>query len=208
MHCPMSKAPPMSSLSVYHVSSPEIPNKVLTHFEDIASTLAEQGVRFDRWQAATKIQPGASQEEVISAYQEQIDKLMTERGYITVDVISLNSDHPQKAELRASSLKSTAWRRRSALFRRRPWLFTLHIDDYVYAVLCEKNDLISVPAGTKHWFDMGEHPHFVAIRLFNNPEGWVPTSPAKISPGASRVLRTEPMSIKASSPTSKAPPAR
>ena len=36
---------PMSSLSVYHVSSPEIPNKVLTHFEDIASTLAEQGVQ-------------------------------------------------------------------------------------------------------------------------------------------------------------------
>ena len=52
-------------------------------------------------------------------------------------------------------------------------LFTLHIGDYVYAVLCEKNDLISVPAGTPHWFDMGEHPHFVAIRLFNNPEGWV-----------------------------------
>ena len=81
----------MSSLSVYHVSSPDIPNKVLTHFEDIASTLAEQGVRFDRWQAAAKIQPGASQEEVIGAYQEQIDKLMTERGYITVDVVSLNS---------------------------------------------------------------------------------------------------------------------
>ena len=25
----------MSSLSVYHVSSPEIPNKVLTHLEDL-----------------------------------------------------------------------------------------------------------------------------------------------------------------------------
>ncbi|HGN2103582.1 TPA: acireductone dioxygenase, partial [Pseudomonas aeruginosa] len=25
----------------------------------------------------------------------------------------------------------------------------------------------------RHWFDMGEHPHFVAVRLFNNPEGWV-----------------------------------
>lgn len=49
----------MSSLSVYHVSSPEIPNKVLTHLEDIASTLAEQGVRFDRWQTTAKIQPGA-----------------------------------------------------------------------------------------------------------------------------------------------------
>lgn len=25
----------MSSLSVYHVSSPDLPNKVLTHFDDI-----------------------------------------------------------------------------------------------------------------------------------------------------------------------------
>ena len=94
----------MSSLSVYHESCPELPNKVLTHFEDIASTLAEKGVRFDRWQAATKSQPGASQEEVIAAYRVQIDQLMSERGYITVDVVSLNSDHPQKAELRAKFL--------------------------------------------------------------------------------------------------------
>jgi len=39
--------------------------------------------------------------------------------------------------------------------------------------LCEKDDLISVPANTKHWFDMGPNPVFTAIRLFNNPEGWV-----------------------------------
>ena len=164
----------MSSLSVYHVSSPDLPNKVLTHLEDIASTLAEQGVRFDRWQAAAKIQSGASQEEVIAAYQEQIDKLMTERGYITVDVVSLNSDHPQKAELRAKFLDEHRHGEDEVrFFVAGRGLFTLHIGDYVYAVLCEKNDLISVPAGTKHWFDMGENPHFVVIRLFNNPEGLV-----------------------------------
>ncbi len=164
----------MSSLSVYHESSPEQPYKVLTHLEDIVSTLAEQGVGFDRWQAATPIAPGASQDEVIAAYQEQIDRLMTERGYITVDVISLNSDHPQKAELRAKFLDEHRHAEDEVrFFVAGRGLFTLHIDDYVYAVLCEKNDLISVPAGTRHWFDMGENPHFVAIRLFNNPEGWV-----------------------------------
>lgn len=164
----------MSSLSVYHVSSPDLPNKVLTHVEDIASTLAEQGVRFDRWQAAAKIQPGASQEEVIAAYQEQIDKLMTERGYITVDVISLSSDHPQKAELRGKFLDEHCHGEDEVrFFVAGRGLFSLHIGDYVYAVLCEKNDLISVPAGTRHWFDMGEHPHFIAIRLFNKPDGWV-----------------------------------
>ena len=164
----------MSSLSVYHVSSPELPNKVLTHFDDIASTLAEQGVRFDRWQAAAPIQPGASQDEVINAYRDQIDRLMSERGYVTVDVISLDRDHPQKAELRAKFLDEHRHGEDEVrFFVAGRGLFTLHIGDYVYAVFCEKNDLISVPAGTPHWFDMGEHPHFVAIRLFNNPEGWV-----------------------------------
>ena len=39
--------------------------------------------------------------------------------------------------------------------------------------LCEKNDWISVPAGTKHWFDMGPKPAFCASRFFDNPDGWV-----------------------------------
>ena len=98
----------------------------------------------------------------------------SERGYVTVDVISLTSDHPQKAELRAKFLEEHRHAEDEVrFFVAGRGLFTLHIEDKVYAVLCEKNDLISVPAGTRHWFDMGEHPHFVAIRLFNNPEGWV-----------------------------------
>jgi 1,2-dihydroxy-3-keto-5-methylthiopentene dioxygenase len=43
----------------------------------------------------------------------------------------------------------------------------------VYELLCTKGDLIGVPDGTRHWFDMGPAPHFVAIRLFTNPAGWV-----------------------------------
>jgi len=164
----------MSSLTVYHVSTPDIPNKVLTHIEDIAATLGEHGVRVERWQSNAPIQPGASQEQVIDAYRGQIDQLMTECGYQTVDVISLDRDHPQKAQLRAKFLDEHVHGEDEVrFFVAGRGLFTLHIDDYVYAVLCEKNDLISVPAGTPHWFDMGEQPHFVAIRLFNNAEGWV-----------------------------------
>jgi len=164
----------MSSLTVYHESSPDLPNKVLTHLEDIAATLAEVGVRFERWQAAAPIAAGASQDEVIAAYRAQIDQLMRERGYVTVDVVSLSADHPQRAELRAKFLDEHCHAEDEVrFFVAGRGLFTLHIEEQVYAVLCEKNDLISVPAGTRHWFDMGEHPHFVAIRLFNNPEGWV-----------------------------------
>ena len=34
-------------------------------------------------------------------------------------------------------------------------------------------DLISVPAGTTHWFDMGSRPDFTCIRFFTTPEGWI-----------------------------------
>lgn len=164
----------MSSLIVYHESAPEQPLKLLCHAEDIAATLAEVGVRFERWQASVPIAPGASQDEVFAAYAPQIQRLKDEQGYVTVDVVSLTADHPQKDELRAKFLDEHRHGEDEVrFFVAGRGLFTLHIEDHVYAVLCEKNDLISVPAGTRHWFDMGERPHFVAIRLFNNPEGWV-----------------------------------
>lgn len=164
----------MSSLTVYHESAPEQPLKLLCHAEDIASTLASVGVRFERWQASAPIAPGASQDQVLAAYAPEIRRLQDEQGYVTVDVVSLTADHPQKDELRAKFLDEHRHGEDEVrFFVAGRGLFTLHIKDHVYAVLCEKNDLISVPAGTRHWFDMGERPHFVAIRLFNNPEGWV-----------------------------------
>lgn len=160
----------MSSLSVYHVSSPDIPNKVLTHVEDIAATLAEQGIHFARWEAAVKIQPGASEEDIIAAYQAQIDGLMTERGYVAVDVVSVSSDQPEQAgELDEYRHSQDEVR----FFVAGRGLFNLHVGDYVYAVLCERNDLITVPAGTPHWFDRGERPHFVTIRLSGDLQGLV-----------------------------------
>ncbi|WP_433860736.1 1,2-dihydroxy-3-keto-5-methylthiopentene dioxygenase [Pseudomonas thivervalensis] len=160
----------MSSLSVYHVSSPEIPNKVLTHFEDIVATLAEQGVGFDRWEAAAKIQPGASEEDIIAAYQARIDGLMTGRGYIAVDVVSVSADHPEQAGV----LDEYRQRQEEVrLFVAGRGLFNLHVGDYVFAVLCERSDLITVPAGMPHWFDGGERPHFVSIRLSGDLQGVV-----------------------------------
>ena len=60
----------MSYLAVYHVCTPDTPNKVLTHLDDIVATLAEHGVRFQRWQPCP-IEKGASDADMIAAYQQQ-----------------------------------------------------------------------------------------------------------------------------------------
>jgi 1,2-dihydroxy-3-keto-5-methylthiopentene dioxygenase len=162
----------MSILSVYHVSSPDLPNKVLTHFEDIASTLAEHGILFERLPATVPIAAGACHEDVNAAYREQISHLMAARGHVSSAVISVDDRHPQKAEWRARFLdEHQHGADEIRFFVAGRGLYSLHLDDFVYTVLCEKNDLISVPAGTRQWFDMGEQPRVVVIRLFNTPEG-------------------------------------
>lgn len=85
----------MSYVAVYSVATPDTPNKVLTHFEDIAATLAEQGVRFERWQPGS-VERGASDAELIAACQAQIDKL----GYSAAEVLRNAADPAQNAELR------------------------------------------------------------------------------------------------------------
>lgn len=162
----------MSLLSVYHVSSPELPNKVLTHFEDIASTLAEQGITFERHPATVPIEAGAGPEEVIRAYAQQIDRWMSERGHQAVAVISVNSSHAQPDPLRSEFLEEHQHGADELrFFAAGRGLYSLHIGDFVYAVQCEKNDLMSIPAGTRQWFDMGEQPRLVAIRLFARTDG-------------------------------------
>lgn len=157
----------MSYVAVYSADSPDTPNKVLTHFDDIAATLAEQGVRFERWQPVP-IEQGASDAELIATYQAQIDAL----GYRSVEVLRVTADHAQKDEQRAQCLDERRYSEDDVrFFIAGQGLFALRIDNYVYAVRCEKNDLLVIPAGTAHWFDMGENPHLVALRLFNTVKG-------------------------------------
>ncbi|WP_243040932.1 1,2-dihydroxy-3-keto-5-methylthiopentene dioxygenase [Dyella sedimenti] len=164
----------MSRLRIFNENQPQQPLAVYTDHAEVVRELAKAGVRFERWEASQPIAPGASQEEVIAAYRADIDRLMAEEGYQAVDVISLKPDHPDRAALRQKFLNEhTHSEDEVRFFVAGAGQFTLHLGEKVYDVLCEQGDLIGVPDGTRHWFDMSESPYFVAIRLFTNKEGWV-----------------------------------
>lgn len=164
----------MSELKVFVDSQPGHVEQHLTNKAAMAAVLAEAGVRYEQWQASQALSENPQQDEVISAYKADIDRLIAEEGYQTVDVVSMVPDHPEKAAFRQKFLNEHRHSEDEVrFFVEGQGLFTLHIDNKVYEVLCTKGDLISVPANTPHWFDMGPNPRFVAIRLFNNPEGWV-----------------------------------
>jgi 1,2-dihydroxy-3-keto-5-methylthiopentene dioxygenase len=164
----------VSRLRIFHAEQPQLQPSIHEEHATIARELAKVGVRFEQWEASQPVAPGASQEEVIAAYRSDIDRLMREEGYQAVDVISLKPDHPERATLRQKFLNEhTHSEDEVRFFVAGAGQFTLHIGDQVYDVLCEQGDLIGVPDGTRHWFDMSEAPYFVAIRLFTNKDGWV-----------------------------------
>ena len=163
----------MSTLRIYDEVSAGTPKVLVTSGEEIARRLGEHGVRFERWEASKDISSEAGQDEIVAAYQPEIEKLMQERGYKSCDVVNMSSEHPQKEAIRAKfRSEHTHSGDEVRFFVRGRGLFTLHLGDEVYEVICEKNDLISVPAGTPHWFDTGDMPSFTVIRLFDTVEGW------------------------------------
>lgn len=163
----------MSRLTIF-TEHDRHPIEELTDGTEIGRTLGAIGVRFERWEAAQALSDAAGQDDIIAAYQNQVDALMREYGFKSVDVVSLNPNHPDRAALRAKFLdEHTHSDFEVRFFVDGKGLFYIHAGGKVYGVLCEKGDLISVPANTPHWFDMGENPSFKCIRLFTTPEGWV-----------------------------------
>jgi 1,2-dihydroxy-3-keto-5-methylthiopentene dioxygenase len=164
----------MTLLRIFKDQDGDIPVAEYREPDEIAAVLAEAGVRFEQWLAQQPLTDDADQDAILTAYAPEIDRLKQEGGYVTADVIRMHPEHPQKAELRQKFLDEHIHKEDEVrFFVEGQAVFYLHLGDKIYATLCTAGDLIGVPANTPHWFDMGDAPQFAAIRLFNNPEGWV-----------------------------------
>lgn len=164
----------MSELRIYAQSSPDQPLLQSQDAHQISAALAERGIGFERWPARQALEPDATPERILEAYAADVARVQASGSYPTVDAIRLTPEHPDRAALRQKFLaEHTHSEDEVRFFVEGRGLFCLHIGQEVLQVLCEANDFLRVPAGTKHWFDMGSAPRFTAIRFFDNPDGWV-----------------------------------
>ncbi len=164
----------MSRLRLFDETDGQRARVDTTDPERMRELLGAAGVRFERWRAQRPLTADADEARVREAYGAEIERLKAEGGYTTVDVVRMRPDHPDKVALRSKFLSEhTHAEDEVRFFVEGSGLFCLHIGKEVFLVTCERGDLLSVPAGTRHWFDMGEQPSFAAIRLFINPSGWV-----------------------------------
>jgi len=164
----------MSRLRIFTEDDTATPQLSTSDAAEITRELARIGVGFEQWQAGAPVAPGDAPDIILDAYRTDIDRLVAERGFKTVDVVSIAPDNPQREAMRGKFLDEHYHKEDEVrFFVAGSGLFTLHVDDKVYEVKCEQGDMIAVPDSTLHWFDMGPEPSFVAIRFFTEPDGWV-----------------------------------
>jgi len=149
----------------------------INEVHEIRSFLNSNGIFFNQWTCKVVFDATATSEEILSAYENDLNPFMEQGGYQTADVISINSLTEHYDQIRAKFLaEHTHSEDENRFFVDGQGLFWFNLENKpVFNLLCEKGDLISVPAGTKHWFDAGEvNPFVKAIRIFIDMSGWIP----------------------------------
>ena len=164
----------MTALTLYSDRAPFSLVGTIAKRAAIVAELAPHGVVLEAWDAGAPIPDDADDAAILAAYAEQIARLEARGGYLSKDVARITPATPAAAEMRAKFLAEHVHDDDEVrFFVEGAGLFYIRAGGTVHALECTAGDLIVLPAGTVHWFDMGPQPLFTAIRLFNTPEGWV-----------------------------------
>jgi 1,2-dihydroxy-3-keto-5-methylthiopentene dioxygenase len=150
--------------------------QTITEYEEIRSYLANIGIGYQIWKPAHDVEKGASNQEVLEAYANEIDALKASGGFVTADVIDLFPDTPN-LDTMLEKFSREHWHDEDEVrfIIQGHGVFHIHPKDGdVIALQVEEGDLARVPAGTWHWFDLCQDKRIRAIRLFQDPSGWTP----------------------------------
>jgi 1,2-dihydroxy-3-keto-5-methylthiopentene dioxygenase len=151
-------------------------DRILIGKSEIRELLAGCGIEYQKWSPNPPTAPGASDAEVLEAYADKIEEFNQRGGYVTADVITVSPETPGLDEMMSKFAREHIHAEDEVRFIvEGHGLFHIHPDNGpVLAIEIEAGDLISVPAGTLHWFVLCSDRQVRAVRLFQNPEGWTP----------------------------------
>lgn len=151
-------------------------NRDLTEVTEIREFLAPFGIWYENWDVAGRIGASATNEEILAAYAPEINRLKQQGGFVTSDVINVNPSTPNLDAMLAKFDKEHTHSEDEVRFTvEGNGVFHIHPENGpVFSVTVTSGDLINVPRGTKHWFNLCSDRRIRCIRLFEDMSGWAP----------------------------------
>jgi 1,2-dihydroxy-3-keto-5-methylthiopentene dioxygenase len=144
--------------------------------QEAAEFLSQFGIWYERWEVAGRIGADATNDEILAAYKPEVDRLKRQGGYVTADVINVTPrTEGLDAMLNKFNKEHTHSEDEVRFTVQGSGVFHIHPPEGpVFAIQVQSGDLLNVPAGTQHWFDLCEDRTIRCIRLFLDPAGWAP----------------------------------
>jgi 1,2-dihydroxy-3-keto-5-methylthiopentene dioxygenase len=148
----------------------------LTETSEIADYLHGIGIDYERWDNIGEIGPEATDEEILAFYSDEIEALKAKGGYVTADVINIVPTTPN-LDAMLDKFNKEHWHDEDEVrfIVKGHGLFHIAPENGdVVSIEMEAGDLIRVPLGTHHWFNLCGDRTVRAIRLFQDVTGWTP----------------------------------
>jgi 1,2-dihydroxy-3-keto-5-methylthiopentene dioxygenase len=148
----------------------------LTETAEIAAYLHGIGIDYERWDNIGEIGPDASDDEILAFYSDEIEMLKARGGYVTADVINVTPATPG-LDAMLDKFNKEHWHDEDEVrfIVKGHGLFHIAPEGGdVVSIEMEAGDLIRVPLGTHHWFNLCGDRTVRAIRLFQDVTGWTP----------------------------------
>jgi 1,2-dihydroxy-3-keto-5-methylthiopentene dioxygenase len=142
----------------------------------IREFLSRFGIWYRRFEDVDRLGAKATDQEVLAAFAEPIAELKAEGGYVTADVIDVDPETPNLRTM-LDRFNKEHWHDEDEVrfIVAGSGIFHVHPPEGpVFRIEVKAGDLIKVPRGTNHWFDLCSDSRIRAIRLFQDVAGWTP----------------------------------
>lgn len=151
-------------------------NRTMTDATEISEFLAPFGIWYRRFEGSDSLGESPTDQEILDAYKEPIEILKAEGGYVTADVINIKPETPN-LQVMLDKFNKEHWHDEDEVrfIVHGRGLFHIHPQHGpVFSIEVAQGDMIKVPRGTHHWFDLCADRTIRAVRLFQDTSGWAP----------------------------------
>jgi 1,2-dihydroxy-3-keto-5-methylthiopentene dioxygenase len=150
-------------------------NVTLQEPAEIKAFLAGIDIDYDQWELVD-LGDLNDASAILAAYGPQIERVKEQGGYTSVDVINVNSFTPG-LDAMLSKFNREHWHDEDEVRFTVRGRGLFHISPPKHppvSVEVGPGDMIRVPRGTRHWFNLCGTRQITTVRFFQNKEGWTP----------------------------------
>jgi 1,2-dihydroxy-3-keto-5-methylthiopentene dioxygenase len=165
-----------------------------TEDREVAEFLAKYGIDYERWDISAIPQPlldkpsltPEEKEQILEALADPIERAKQKAGYQSADVVAMFPEIPNIDDfLKPFQKEHYHTENEIRLVVDGSGVFSINPKtSSVFHVDMRPGDLISVPTGTWHWFNLNADKRIKAVRVFESKEGWAAIYPEDVNVAA------------------------